>query len=47
MLEDWQVPLAHASEVTASNTADYLISTPLLAEYLEEGLSLHGYSTER
>lgn len=46
-LEDWQVALAYASEVTASNTADYLITTPLLADYLEEGLSLQGYTTER
>ncbi len=36
-----------ASEVTENNTADYLIFTALLAEYLEEGLSLHSYSTER
>ena len=28
------------------STADYLIATPLLADYLEEGLSLHGYEDE-
>lgn len=41
--DDWEAALEYANEASGVTTADYLIATPLLADYLEEGLSLHGY----
>ena len=46
VLDDWEESLAHAAEADSVATADYLIATPLLADYLEEGLSLHGYEED-
>lgn len=43
-IEEWESALSQARDSWTEHTADYLISTPLLASYLEEGLSLHGYS---
>ena len=45
-IDDWDAALAYASEASGVSTSDYLISTPLLADYLEEGLNLHGYDGE-
>jgi hypothetical protein len=45
-LDDWEEALGYAAEADGVGTADYLIATPLLADYLEEGLSLHGYEDE-
>ncbi len=42
-LEEWDEALAQASDAHNARTAEYLISTPLVADYLEEGLILHGY----
>ena len=42
-IEEWEEALKYAGEAVGVATADYLIATPLLADYLEEGLSLHGY----
>lgn len=42
-LDSWEEALDYAREADSVSTADYLIATPLLADYLEEGLSLHGY----
>ena len=43
---DWAEALAEAKERWTPRTADYLISTPLVADYLEEALSLFGYSRD-
>lgn len=45
-LDEWEEALGYAAEADSVSTADYLIATPLLADYLEEGLSLHGYEDE-
>ena len=44
-LESKQVlaALKEAGDNWNSNTADYLIGTPLIADYLEEGLNQLGY----
>jgi hypothetical protein len=42
-LDRWDEAVDYAREAASVSTADYLIATPLLADYLEEGLSLHGY----
>ncbi len=43
---EWGQALEAAHEAWNTRTADYLIATPLVADYLEEGLSLLGYSCE-
>jgi hypothetical protein len=45
-LEEWEDALEQARESWSAHTAEYLIATPLVADYLEEGLSMHGYSCE-
>ena len=45
-LEEWSEALEYAEEVGGVATADYLIATPLLADYLEEGLNVHGYDND-
>lgn len=42
-LEEWEDALAYAADAWNEATADYLIAHPLLADYLLEGLELHGY----
>jgi hypothetical protein len=42
-LEEWHDALAQARDAYNGRSADYLIATPLVAEYLEEGLNAHGY----
>lgn len=42
-LEEWQDAMDYAAHAWNETTADYLISHPLLADYLAEGLDLHGY----
>ena len=37
-LEEWDDALAHARDSWNKRTADYLIGTPMLADYLAEGL---------
>jgi len=44
--DDWEGALGYAKEADGVTTAEYLIATPLLADYLLEGLSLHGYDTD-
>ena len=39
-LEDWAQALQRAGEEWNERTADYLVRTPLLADYLSEGLEL-------
>ncbi len=45
-LDEWDDALAYAADAWTTRTADYLIAHPLLADYLAEGLSLHGYSCD-
>ncbi len=45
-IEEWEDALQEAGDSWTKNSADYLIGTPLLANYLEEGLSQLGYSME-
>jgi hypothetical protein len=44
LLDEWPEALETAQDAHNSRTAEYLIATPLLADYLEEGLIQHGYS---
>jgi hypothetical protein len=42
-VEEWQAALKEAGDNWNANTAGYLIGTPLVADYLEEGLNQLGY----
>lgn len=44
--EDWAEVRAEASRAHNRRTARYLLGMPLLGDFLEEGLSLLGYSCE-
>lgn len=44
--EDWPSVREEASQAHNERTASYLLGMPLLADYLEEGLSLLGYSCQ-
>ena len=43
-LLDWEDLMSEVQDVRDSRTVDYLIGTPLLADYLENGLSEFGLS---
>ncbi|MDN5001233.1 DUF3775 domain-containing protein [Bradyrhizobium sp. GCM10027634] len=43
---DWPAVREEAAQAHNSRTAEYLIGTPLLGDFLEEGLSKLGYSCE-
>ena len=45
-LDEWERALKHAGESWNARTAEYLIGTPLLADYLTEGLDQFGYTEE-
>ena len=45
-LEEWDSVLSQAKEQWTPDTASYLIDHPLLADELQEGLELHGYSCQ-
>ena len=45
-LDDWADALAYATEVHGASTPDYLIASPLLADYLEQALAAHGYDDD-
>lgn len=45
-LDEWQDALAEAERVHNERTAEYLLATPLVADYLTEGLNLHEYVCE-
>jgi hypothetical protein len=45
-IDDWDSALEDARAAYNARSAEYLIGTPLLADYLEEGLQLHGYDLE-
>ncbi len=42
--EEWRDALREALRAHDAKEADYLVGTPLLADYIEEGLSQLGYS---
>ena len=42
--EEWKTLVAEAETVRAQRGADYFLGLPLLAEHLEDGLNLLGYS---
>jgi len=44
--DEWEAAVEQAKDSWNERTSDYLISTPLVADYLEEGLSQLGYSCE-
>ena len=44
--EEWPAALLQALTIPTSSRADYLISKSMLADYLEEGLSVFGYSCD-
>ena len=39
---EWEEALSEAERAHNQHTAEYLLGIPLLADYLEEGLSVHG-----
>jgi hypothetical protein len=43
---EWPTALGAASARRSNHTADYLIASPLVASYLEEGLNQLGYECE-
>lgn len=45
-VEEWQDAVDEAERAHNEHTADYLIDTPLLADYLEEGLDQFGISCD-
>jgi hypothetical protein len=44
--EEWEGAVEEAQGNWNPRTAEYLMATPLVADYLDEGLSLLGYSCE-
>ena len=44
--DEWDAAYRQAAEERTRHTAEYLIATPLVADYLEEGLAAFGYSCE-
>lgn len=44
--QDWPAVRSEAARAHNRRTAQYLLGTPLLADYLEEGLSLLGFDLE-
>jgi hypothetical protein len=44
--EEWREALIEARRVHDEKETEYLVGTPLLSDYLEEGLSQLGYSIE-
>jgi hypothetical protein len=45
-IDEWKDAVAEATRAYNARTADYLIATPLLADYLLEGLDQHGYDAD-
>ncbi len=45
-LNEWEEALEAARDNWTPQTAEYLTGTPLLADYLSEGLAVHGYTED-
>jgi hypothetical protein len=45
-IEDWKSVREDAANSHNNRTAEYIVGTPLVGDYLEEGLSVLGYSCE-
>ena len=45
-VDEWEEALLQARSSWTLHTAEYLLATPQLADYLEEGLALHGYDED-
>ncbi|MCG8594143.1 MAG: DUF3775 domain-containing protein [Kiloniellales bacterium] len=45
-VEEWEQALQEARDARSDHTATYLLGIPLLSDYLEEGLTQHGYNLE-
>lgn len=43
-IKEWAEAVAEAENAVSASEPEYLIGTPLLSDYLEEGLNQHGYS---
>lgn len=46
LLDDWDQALADAGDAANATESDYLIGTPLIADYLEEALDQLDYSCD-
>ena len=44
--DQWNTAYSEAVSASTPRTAEYLLATPLLADFLEEGLSMLGYSCD-
>lgn len=45
--DEWEAAVEQAQEQSNDRTAEYLLATPLVADFLEEGLDLLGYTCEQ
>jgi hypothetical protein len=45
-IDEWDEALQQARDSLSEHTAEYVISTPLVADYLAEGLSAFGHTCE-
>src|SRR4051794_16545782 len=45
-VDEWDAAVEESTAAHNARTASYLIATPLLPDYLQEGLSLLGYESE-
>jgi len=45
-LEEWDVAVQTAEDNLSSSSAEQIIAIPYIADYLDEGLRLHGYSCQ-
>ena len=44
--DEWRESLRQVQDVREKHTVDYLLGTPLLSDYLEEGLAQFGHACE-
>lgn len=45
-LEEWEEAVRIARDNLSASTAEQVIAVPYIADYLDEGLRIHGYSCE-
>lgn len=45
-IDEWPDAINEARDHWSNHTASYLISTPMVADYLAEGLAMHGYTQD-